>query len=204
MLAVSKPIVMVSSTVYGSESLLDVIFGMLDSYGYTVWMSHKGSMPLDPNKSNLDNCLNAVRNCNLFFGIINGRYGSVVKDGRSTTHHEVIEAVGLNKLRWFAVHQNVEVARVLLKQYRSKDGSPNTEFTYKSTPILDDIRILDMYDEARTPSTTAPGVSVALLPGRWVQPYNNDDDLKLYVNSQFGDINHVRNLLNGTTGGGTP
>ena len=62
------PIIMVSSTVYGIEDSLDQIFAMLAGFGYEVWMSHKGTVPVDPSKSNFDNCLKAVENCDLFWG----------------------------------------------------------------------------------------------------------------------------------------
>jgi hypothetical protein len=37
-----KLIVMVSSTVYGVEELLERIYAILTRFGYEVWMSHKG------------------------------------------------------------------------------------------------------------------------------------------------------------------
>ena len=42
---ISKLKLMVSSTVYGLEGFLDRIFAILESYGYEVWMSHKGTIP---------------------------------------------------------------------------------------------------------------------------------------------------------------
>ena len=52
-----KPVILVSSTVYGIEELLEQIFAMLNGFGYQVWMSFKGTLPVDPQKSNFDNCL---------------------------------------------------------------------------------------------------------------------------------------------------
>lgn len=43
-----KPIIMVSSAVYGIEELLEQIFGILNTADFTVWMSHKGTVPVDP------------------------------------------------------------------------------------------------------------------------------------------------------------
>lgn len=37
-----KLIVMVSSTVYGIEELLQRIYAILTRFGHEVWMSHKG------------------------------------------------------------------------------------------------------------------------------------------------------------------
>ncbi|MBU4262045.1 MAG: hypothetical protein KKC76_09260 [Proteobacteria bacterium] len=41
-----KQIILVSSTVYGIEELLERIYTLLTAFGYEVWMSHKGTMPV--------------------------------------------------------------------------------------------------------------------------------------------------------------
>ena len=41
-----KLTIMVSSTVYGIEELLDRIYTLLTAFGYEVWMSHKGTVPV--------------------------------------------------------------------------------------------------------------------------------------------------------------
>ena len=38
--------ILVSSAVYGLEELLEQVYGMLDVFGYEVWMSHKGTVPV--------------------------------------------------------------------------------------------------------------------------------------------------------------
>jgi hypothetical protein len=40
---------MVSSAVYGQQAFLDQVFGILEGYGYEVWMSHKGTIRPTPN-----------------------------------------------------------------------------------------------------------------------------------------------------------
>lgn len=49
--------VFVSSTVYDFEATLNRVFATLDSYGYDVYMSKEGTIPLDSRKSNLVNSL---------------------------------------------------------------------------------------------------------------------------------------------------
>ncbi len=41
-----RPTILVSSTVYGIEELLDRIYMVLTTFGYEVWMSHKGTLPV--------------------------------------------------------------------------------------------------------------------------------------------------------------
>jgi Domain of unknown function (DUF4062) len=72
-----KLIIMVSSTVYGIEELLDRIYTLLADYGYEVWISHKGTLPVRSDRTAFENCLAAVEQCDLFLGIITTSYGSV-------------------------------------------------------------------------------------------------------------------------------
>ena len=72
----AKKILMVSSCVYGIEELLDRIYTLLTTFGYEVWMSHKGTMPVCSKMSNFENCIQAVARCDLFLGIITPQYGS--------------------------------------------------------------------------------------------------------------------------------
>jgi hypothetical protein len=108
----TAPSIMVSSTVHGFEPLLDQVFAALQGFGYRVWMSHKGTIPVHSRNTAFQSCLEAVEHCDAFLGIITGRYGSGVASGeRSITHQEIRRAVELDKLRWFLVHRDVTVAR---------------------------------------------------------------------------------------------
>ena len=112
-----KPIIMVSSAVYGIEELLESIYGILNTAGFTVWMSHKGTVPVDPDKSNFENCLAAVESCDLFLGILTTSYGSGRDgDGLSITHQEILQALKLEKPRWFLAHHDLVFARGLLRE----------------------------------------------------------------------------------------
>ena len=71
-----KIVIMVSSSVYGIEELLERIYAILTTIGYEVWMSHKGTLPIYSNKSAFENCLYAVEKCDLFLSIISPQYGS--------------------------------------------------------------------------------------------------------------------------------
>ena len=143
-------VILVSSSVYGIEDLLEQIHGVLNGFGYEVWISHTGTMPVDPDKSNFQNCLDAVDKCDRFLGLITPFYGSGKEGaGLSITHQELPRAIEKGKLRWFLAHDHVVFARQLLKQYRfNDDGTPSPTFTFRETRILDDIRVIDMYEAA--------------------------------------------------------
>lgn len=187
-----KPVIMVSSSVYGIEDLLDQIFGVLTGFGYEVWMSHAGTVPVDPDKSNFENCLAAVERCDLFLGLITTWYGSGRDGGEpSITHQELLRAIELDKLRWFLAHEHVAFARQLLKQFQvNEDGSPNEDFVFRRTKVLDDIRVIDMYEAA-----IRQDVALTERTGNWVQSYFRHQDALQYVSSQFGDMQRIKQKL---------
>ena len=77
--------VMVASTVYGFQDQLSTICATIATLGYSVVNSHIGTVVVNPNKSNLDNCLDAVRQCDAFVGIIQPYYGSGNIENRNIT-----------------------------------------------------------------------------------------------------------------------
>ncbi|MDT4896820.1 MAG: hypothetical protein QOH25_1897 [Acidobacteriota bacterium] len=182
---------MVSSPIYGIEGFLDQIYAVLTEYGYEVWMSHKGTFPVSPRGTAFDNCLEAVENCDAFLGIITGRYGSGIAPGEpSITHQEVLRAIKLDKLRWFLVHHHVAISRQLLKQFRFKKNGTPKRLNFKPTPILSDIRVLEMYEAA-----IREGIALPARTANWVQQYVTEPDALLYIESQFRDPERIRKLL---------
>jgi hypothetical protein len=193
---------MVSSSVYGIEPLLNQIHGILSGYGYEVWMSHAGTMPVDPRISNFDNCLLAAERCSLFLGIITGRYGSGQPNGRpSITQQEMDRAISIDKPRWFLVHHDVVVARQLLQQYRfttrHQPPRPRTSFRFKRTPVLEDIRVLDMYELAMRHDVA----NLDDRRGNWVQQYIQDEDVFRYLDAQFSNVETIQGILSPPEGG---
>jgi hypothetical protein len=188
----TAPRVMVSSAVHGFEPFLDQVYGTLKGYGYEVWMSHKGTIPVDPKKTAFENCLAAVEQCDVFLGIITGRYGSGIAPGEtSITHQEMVRAVQRDKLRWFLVHRDVTVARELLKQFRFKrDGSPRAALSFQKTAILEDLRVLEMYECAIRQDVPLPQ-----RKGNWVQSYLTQGEALVYIKTQLADPERLRALL---------
>ena len=182
----------VSSAVYGLEGFLDQVFAILDGYGYEVWMSHKGTIPTNPKKTAFSNCLAAVNQCDAFLGIITGSYGSGVgPNKKSITHREIIRAVSQRKLRWFLVHHDVVIARQLLKQFRfDNDGKMRPHTFFKKTAVLDDIRVLELYESA-----TRHKLPLSKRTGNWVQEYFSQSDALRFIEAQFKEPSRIRQLL---------
>ena len=182
---------MVASTVYGFEDHIEQICATLMGYGYEVWNSHIRTIPLNPGMSNLQNCLEAVQNCDAFFGIIRPRYGAVVEGNISITHQEIRRAIELRKPRWFIAYRDITVARQLLKQYRFDDqGNPNPDFNYRRTDIMDDIRVIDLYDE-----TIMNELPPADRIGHWVDEFYRIDDILRCLETQFSNLDRVREIV---------
>ncbi len=186
-----KPVILVSSSVYGIEELLEQIFAMLNGFGYQVWMSFKGTLPVDPQKSNFDNCLAAVEKCDLFLGVITPFYGTGKQErGLSITHREMLRAIELDKLRWFLTHAHIPFARQLLKQFRFQSGAkPNRSFVFQKTGVMDDIRVLDMYEAA-----IRHEMELEKRTGNWVQEYFRFAEALEFVSAQFGDLERIQRL----------
>jgi hypothetical protein len=55
---------MVSSTVYGIEELLEKIYATLTAFGYEVWMSHKGTLHASSTRTAFENCLHGLVTAN--------------------------------------------------------------------------------------------------------------------------------------------
>lgn len=200
-----KLTVMVSSTVYGIEELLDRAYTLLTSFGYEVWMSHKGTVPVRSDRTAFKNCLVAVEKCDLFFGIITPHYGSGQDkkgvEGISIAHQEVRLAIKLKKPRWLLAHEHVVFARSLLANLGHKDKAARQKLarTFKKTPILDDLRVIDLYEDA-----IIDELPLAERDGNWVQKFHSLEDGSLFVASQFFRYQEVEQFIKENFENGDP
>lgn len=187
-----KPTVLVSSTVYGIEDLLNRIYMELTTFGYEVWMSHRGTLPVRSDCTAFENCLTAVEACDLFLGLITPDYGSG-RDGTdlSITHQELQRAIACKKPRWLLAHQNVVFARRLLRDLGyAKPEDRATLSLKKGARSLADLRVIDMYEEAIL--DTKP---LSERHGNWVQEFGSDEEALLFASAQFSRVQEVERFL---------
>jgi hypothetical protein len=199
-----KRTIMVSSTVYGIEELLDRAYALLTDFGYEVWMSHKGTFAVRSNRSAFSDSLAAVKKCDLFLGIITPNYGSGLDkkndpDGLSIFHQEVQLAIKLNKPRWMLAHDHVVVSRLLLNKLGFAGKAGRAKLTPIDRPI--DLRVIDIYEEAIVDS---PAVPVAERTGNWVQKFRSTEDGAVFVSSQFYRYQEVEAFIKENFAGGNP
>ncbi len=187
-----RPIIMVSSTVYGIEELLEKIYTELTLFEYEVWMSHKGTLPVRSDRTAFENCLAAVDECDLFLGIITPAYGSGRDDtDLSITHQELQRAIARKKPRWLLAHHDVVFARRLLRDLGYKTPAERAALNVaKSAKSLSDLRVIDMYEDA-----ILDIVPLADRYGNWVQEFVTDKDATLYASAQFSRFQEVERFL---------
>ncbi len=199
--------IMVSSTVYGIEELLEQVYALLGGFGYEVWMSHKGTVPILPNQTALDSCLIAVEKCDLFLSIITPRYGSGVVDGQqSITHQELLKAIAIDKPRWILAHDHVVFARTLLRKLGAKNQQQREELLRtlgfddqeklrtlrrQEELVFDDFRVIDMYEVAIRHDLKV----YQNRKGNWVQKFEEGDEVKLFATAQFSRNRDIQDFL---------
>lgn len=176
--------IMVSSTVYGKESELDAIAAILKSFGYDVVMSKNGTLYIPIGASNEEACLKAVKDCDLFLGIIFPRYGSGI------THKEIELAVKLNKPRWFIAHYYVTFAREILKQYMFRGKKKNKKFKFKKTDVMDSHQVIYTYNVA-----IQNHLPIAKRKANWAHPFWNTAEIQPFLETQFKDYNERENEI---------
>ena len=202
--------VFVSSTVYDFETQLTDVFAMLDSMGYEVYMSKKGTIPLDSTLNTFVNCVEAGEECDVFLCFIRPLLGSGIYKGeeKSVTEQEIDAAIACGMPRFVMADYRVEYAHKFLSmmhlepesipavivKHKEEDGKkkeyhipnnlihPHTVRMYR-TAVRRDVRP----ESERT--------------GNWVQPFHvvreycELNDIRTFIEAQFHDVERVRGLI---------
>jgi isopentenyl phosphate kinase len=179
--------IMVGSTVYGFEDQLSQIVAQLQLLEYDVLNSHNGSIKVNPKLSNLENCIKAVEECDLFLGIIRPFYGTGNIGDKNITFEEIKKAIELKKPYWFLVHRDVVFARELFKYLELKSGD---EIVVSKNKLFDP-RTIEIYEYV-----IENHIPVTLRNGNWAQQFYRLDEMMTYINTQFTDRDFVENILN--------
>lgn len=186
---------MISSSVYGAESLLRQTYATLRGFGYDVICSPVGTLPVNPKMTNLDNCLKAVEQCQIFIGFIRPVYGSgrdSDKD-KSVSHLELEKAISLGIPRWMLAHSSVVKMRRLVRGVFYDDKGLRNEVQFK--PLIgefDDLRVIEMYDLAADSKRKRPW---SKRLNHWVHEYHYDFEALDYISAQFGKPERVASYI---------
>ncbi len=153
---------------------MNKIYELLDNYGYDVLNSHKGTFIINSSESNLQNCIEGVKESDVFVGFIRPDYGSGVleKGGKSITHFEFETAVSLKIPRFVMADYRVAFTSSLIrKSVLYNEGSPininSDNINFNDYKIMD-IRCVRLYEEMI--KDKIPPIS---RKGNWVQEHKN-------------------------------
>jgi hypothetical protein len=199
--------IMISSTVYGIEELLEQVYALLSGFGYDVWCSHKGTVTVYPTQTALDSCLAAVEDCDLFLCIITPQYGSGAIPGElGFTHQELLKAIELNKPRWILAHNHIPFLRSVFTKLGCRNAQEREnlfaklgfdaedekkELKKREQAVIDDFRVIDMYDAAIRRDLK----TYQERTGNWVQKFSSNEDVKLFATAQFGRYGEVEEFI---------
>ena len=208
--------VMISSSVYGFEDQLDRIAAIFRTLDYNVVMSKEGSLQVNPRLGNFENCLKAVENCDLFFGIIRPNCGTGSSNNKSITLQEFEHARELQKPSWFVIDNKVKWYKDLIRCLRMRIH-PKTPYEDFNSFIKDFIKttqdnhqrlpkVIDIFepDESRTFDlecltmerfVNQLEVPRSVVTNNWMQYYNSLTDIEKYISTNFGDRNFIDNIL---------
>ena len=204
-----KPLkIMISSSVYQAQSLLRQVYATLRSFEeYDVICSPAGTVSVNPKGSNLQSCLAAVEECDIYIGFIRPIYGSgrdygMTTDGKKTssksiTHLELEKAIDLDRPRWMLAHSSVVKMRSLVRHiFYDNDGKRNATEFKELKGEFDDPRVIEMYELAADSNSTKPW---SQRKNHWVHEYHYDFEALDFISAQFRDPKRVAAYLNTPT-----
>lgn len=197
---------MLASTVYGFEDQLSKIISDLESKNFTVLNSFYGSIKVNPNLSNLANCIQSVSDTDLFVGLVRPYYGTGnIRDRdaknseeKNITFEEIREAIKSEKSRWFYVHRDVDFGSKMLEyievnitEEEKKSGKINSKNLLKPNKLVDSSTI-ELYNFVIQDHQR----NVALRNGNWAQEFYIMAEAKRYIQTQFQDTTFIESLIN--------
>lgn len=185
--------IMVASTVYGFEDQLSKIVNDIKDRNFNVLNSFYGSIKVNPQLSNLDNCLQAVEETDWFMGIVRPYFGTGNINDKNITFEEIKTAIGGNKQRWFFINRDVTFASNILGEIVVNKHKEDFKIKnqLKENRYIDQ-KAIDLYNFVIKDHET----DLELRNGNWAQEFHETSEALIYIQSQFLDSNFINNLLN--------
>lgn len=211
---------MISSTVHYFEDQIDQIDTFFKSLGYETIVSKCGSVFADPRYGNFPDCLLAVEECDVFFGIIRPNCGSGQVGEYCVTFEEFKKARELNKPSWYVVDYRVTYAKELLHLLTLKPDISINIGSVKVKELLHMLfikhkksidsgyyKVLDLF-ESKYKKEFDP-LCLAMLDyvdkkdikdywarrNHWRHEFHQLTDITSYINNQFGNYQRIEDVL---------
>lgn len=208
--------VMVSSSVRGFETELDLIYSLLSQIGYKVIMSKAGTLKVNPMLGNFENCLNAVEQCDLFLGIIRQNCGTGVSNDESITFQEIKHARAYDKPCWYIIEGKIQNSKDLLRslEFREHPKTHSRWFNWIAARFYDMTirmrkrlpRVMDMFRSDKTHTFDEECFKMedfvnqkwknrAEVTGNWMQYCNNWNDIEKFILTNFSDRGLIESIM---------
>ena len=184
--------IMISSSIMGFDDNIRQVAAYLEKLGYEVISSLLGTVKVHPEKSNLENSVLAVEECDVFLGFIRTFCGTGNIDDKNITFEEFKRAIELDKPYWFMAEHDVEFSRKLFSNGISamERGKSVWEVIKPNKKVFDPLCI-EMYDfVAKNDVKDIPSRT-----GNWIQPFYQIGDIIKFVQRQFEDVDYIREII---------
>ena len=127
----------------------------------------------------------------LYFLFGDYKRGDIVVFHESTSNVDLIKRViGISGDKLRIQDGYVYVNGTMLNETYLADGSINPAFTYRETKLLDDIRVIDMYND-----TILNDVKPEERVGHWTDEYFNIKDIEKVIETQFGKMDRIFDII---------
>ena len=161
--------IFVSSTCYDLSQIRDDLKRCIIELGHNPILSELKDFPVDPMKSNSENCINAINNeADIFVLIIGNRYGSVLETGKSITNTEFIAALS----------KGIPIYTFSLKQMTAIlplwESNPNADYS----SIVDDNKVFEFLSDVRKKR------------GLWNFEFERAQDITEILKAQLSNLFH--------------
>lgn len=208
--------VMISSSVNGYEDQLLRIEAEFTNLDYAVVMSMSGTLRVDPRLNNFDNCLKAVEDCDLFFGIIRPDCGTGRVGNESITFQEFKHARKCHKPCWYVIDSQIKSYKKLLKTLvlrefpdtQDEDLNSAVSAYYdkqvrgrKQLPkVLDifetkDFRQFDPLCFEMEDFVNQKGMPKETITNNWMQYCDHELDIANFIHTNFGNRVFIEDIL---------
>lgn len=189
----SAPIkIMISSSIHGFEDNIRQIAALLESMGYEVISSLLGTIKVHPGKSNLENSILAVEECDVFLGFIRTYCGTGNIGDKNITFEEFHHAIELGKPYWFMAEHDVEFSRTLFSRgVHPIDSGKNIWDVVSPNRKIFDPMCIDMYNLVIKDQNK----DIPSRTGNWVQPFYCIDDIRRFITKQFCDPAYIQEII---------
>lgn len=156
--------IFISSTCFDLSQIRQDLSAAISRLGHKPLMSESISFPINPSRSNEENCIATVRDeADIFVLIIGSRYGYKLDTGKSITNTEYLAAV----------EKGIPIYTFTLKQmmsiYPIWENNPDANFT----SVVDDNKIFEFIKDVRYKSN------------RWNFPFENANDIIYTLQEQL-------------------